>query len=349
MTSNNIYTSEKPHPSTFDLNTHTSISKVNLLPHTPYTYLIGWSKHNKWYYGSRHAINCHPSELFNTELLKSKRYETSSNTVKEYIKTHGYPDIIQIRRTFTTSKGAVKCESIVLSKVLVKYKDIYLNKNFGSHQLIMLGKVAVKDKEGNVFLTDLTDPRYISRELRGVNHGTVSVIDTDGKCIKVYVTDPRYISGELKSNSVGKLPVKDSKGNQFRVSITDPRYISGGLQHTSTGRINAILKDGSIESVYLTDPRFDTKEIVKYRATNDPKVVIKITETLISKHLDRLGLKSLFELDKFILLNYIPNISVNMMSTSTGLSPHILRQSLRRQNIDPNIYKLKKYSIKTSS
>lgn len=40
--------------------------------YTPYTYLIGWSKHNIWYYGKRTAKNCHPNDFWVT-------YFTSSN------------------------------------------------------------------------------------------------------------------------------------------------------------------------------------------------------------------------------------------------------------------------------
>ena len=39
---------------------------------TPYTYLIGWSKLDKWYYGCRYGINCHPDDFWKT-------YFTSSN------------------------------------------------------------------------------------------------------------------------------------------------------------------------------------------------------------------------------------------------------------------------------
>jgi hypothetical protein len=36
-----------------------------------YTYLIGWSKLDKWYYGVRYASNCNPDELW-------VKYKTSS-------------------------------------------------------------------------------------------------------------------------------------------------------------------------------------------------------------------------------------------------------------------------------
>jgi hypothetical protein len=66
-----------------------------------YTYLIGWSNLNKYYYGRRTAVNCDPSELW-------KSYFTSSVHVTEYRKLHGEPDIVQIRKIF--GENFIRCE-----------------------------------------------------------------------------------------------------------------------------------------------------------------------------------------------------------------------------------------------
>lgn len=65
-----------------------------------YVYLIGWSKLNRYYIGSRYSKDCHPSDLW-------VRYFTSSNVVKLFRKQYGEPDIIQVRKTFlpTYSSG----------------------------------------------------------------------------------------------------------------------------------------------------------------------------------------------------------------------------------------------------
>ena len=63
----------------------------------PYTYLIGWSKLNKYYYGVRYAKNCHPSDLWT-------KYFTSSKYVKQFREENGEPDIIEIRKTFSNIK-----------------------------------------------------------------------------------------------------------------------------------------------------------------------------------------------------------------------------------------------------
>lgn len=90
--------------------------------HTPYTYLIGWSDLNTYYYGVRYAVGCHPSDLFVT-------YFTSSDRVFELQEKHGSPDIIQVRRTFETQKSAITWETKVLRRINVHVDKQWLNQN----------------------------------------------------------------------------------------------------------------------------------------------------------------------------------------------------------------------------
>jgi len=87
----------------------------------PYTYLIGWSKQKKYYYGVRYAKNCKPCELMES-------YFTSSKYVDEMIKDHGLPDIIQIRKIFTDKEAACNWENKVLKRMKVIYRDDFINK-----------------------------------------------------------------------------------------------------------------------------------------------------------------------------------------------------------------------------
>jgi hypothetical protein len=81
--------------------------------YTPYTYLIGWSKLDVWYYGSRYArksnclykSGCHPDEFWVT-------YFTSSEHVKKFREENGEPDIIEIRKTFPASSEKLNEEEI---------------------------------------------------------------------------------------------------------------------------------------------------------------------------------------------------------------------------------------------
>lgn len=90
--------------------------------YTPYTYLIGWSEHNKYYYGVRYAKKANPSELWIT-------YYTSSPIVKRFVKKYGDPDIIQIRKIFLDRMSAINWEQKVLRKLDIKNNDRWLNGN----------------------------------------------------------------------------------------------------------------------------------------------------------------------------------------------------------------------------
>ncbi len=86
----------------------------------PYTYLIGWSNHNKYYYGLRYGMKCNPSELWNT-------YFTSSKHVKDFKEKYGNPDIIQIRKTFDSKDKACEWEHKVLRRINAKDRIDFLN------------------------------------------------------------------------------------------------------------------------------------------------------------------------------------------------------------------------------
>ena len=111
-------------PSTLTL---TRSISMTIYTNTPYTYRIGWSKTGMNYYGVRYAKNCHPSDLFVT-------YFTSSKYVAEYIKEHGDPDIIEIRKIFTGDDRRAKSilyEHRVLKRMNVVKRQDYLNKHDG--------------------------------------------------------------------------------------------------------------------------------------------------------------------------------------------------------------------------
>ena len=87
-----------------------------------YTYLIGWSKHDKFYYGARWAKDCSPDDLWNT-------YFTSSKPVKAFRKEHGEPDVIQVRKVFDDVDKCKLHERKALEKLNVLRNDKWLNKN----------------------------------------------------------------------------------------------------------------------------------------------------------------------------------------------------------------------------
>jgi hypothetical protein len=97
------------------------------------------------YVGVRYAKDCHPSDLFVT-------YFTSSEYVADYIKEHGMPDIIEVRKTFTGEdrrKKAILHEQRTLKRLKVVGRQDYLNKNDTKAIDVCDPQVAAKIKATN--------------------------------------------------------------------------------------------------------------------------------------------------------------------------------------------------------
>lgn len=86
-----------------------------------YTYLIGWSKFNIWYYGSRVANKVSPKE----DLWV--KYFTSSKKVKQKINSLGQPDVVEIRKTFQCKKKCRLWETKVIQRIKAVEKFNWLN------------------------------------------------------------------------------------------------------------------------------------------------------------------------------------------------------------------------------
>lgn len=106
---------------------------INNYMTTPYTYLIGWTDLDKWYYGVRYADGCHPDELWVT-------YFTSSAVVNQLRKEHGEPDIKQIRRTFNDPAKALLWEETVLQRLQVDKHLKWVNLRAGSWPISILSE-----------------------------------------------------------------------------------------------------------------------------------------------------------------------------------------------------------------
>lgn len=94
----------------------------------PYTYLIGWTNLNLFYYGVRFGKYCEPNDLFKT-------YFTSSKRVKAITLECGSPDIIEIRRTFNSKQKAYAWEQTVLRRMNVLHDSRFLNASIGGTYL----------------------------------------------------------------------------------------------------------------------------------------------------------------------------------------------------------------------
>jgi hypothetical protein len=262
MSSNPIYT-PKQHPSFYAGLGDSAIHHKSNKPHTPYTYLIGWSNLNIFYYGAKWDVHAHPSKFFNFNIHTP--YLTSSKVVKEFIVEYGLPDIIIIRNTFKSANQCIKTESKVTSKI---YKlSNWLNQVPAKTKFNSTGLVPVKGICGN-FMISVDDPRYgvtlfsvnqgriysdetkrkisiassklihsdeTKRKISKSKLGTTTVKTLDGKMMQCSIYDPHYISGEYTSITTGTVCVKDKEGNKFKCYTTDPKYISGEYVYHKSG------------------------------------------------------------------------------------------------------------------
>lgn len=89
----------------------------------PFTYLLGWSKLQKYYYGVRYSKDCHPNDLGVT-------YWSSSKYVKQFIRENGLPDIVEVRKTFKTKEAALSWEKRVIIRMKMIHDDRWFNKAF---------------------------------------------------------------------------------------------------------------------------------------------------------------------------------------------------------------------------
>lgn len=130
--------------------------------YTPYTYLIGWSSHRRYYYGVRYAKDCNPKELW-------IKYFTSSKNVKEFRRQHGEPDVIQVRRVFTDVNKARLWEHKVLKRLRVIDDEKWLNQtnniSFPKEVSLAASKKAADLKRGSTH--SFQHNKKISMALKG--------------------------------------------------------------------------------------------------------------------------------------------------------------------------------------
>lgn len=100
--------------------------------YTPFTYLIGWSQHNLWYYGVRVKYGTTPEDLWT-------KYFTSSKKVKQFRQLLGEPDVVQVRKTFDNKSRALLWEHRVLSRLDAKRSSKWINDSNGLGDSHFLG------------------------------------------------------------------------------------------------------------------------------------------------------------------------------------------------------------------
>jgi hypothetical protein len=189
--------------------------------YTPYTYLIGWSSLNKYYYGVRYANGCNPNDLWTT-------YYTSSKYVKDFREDYGEPDIIQIRKTFDTPDEAVLWEAKVLSRINASSRDDFLNQQNGSGCRGVLHDSYMKKRKSDKMKAYWTEERKLEK-----SESMIEYNETHGKYRYTEALKKRYEDDSFKKkftdkmNVVNKCPVKRRKaGEKIGQKWNEPEYKS---------------------------------------------------------------------------------------------------------------------------
>lgn len=94
---------------------------------TPYTYLIGWSELDLWYYGVKFGKSADPALFW-------VNYFTSSKYVKSLRDEFGEPDVREIRKTFESKESASEWERKVIRRIGAVWSDKWINRGNGGHE-----------------------------------------------------------------------------------------------------------------------------------------------------------------------------------------------------------------------
>jgi hypothetical protein len=251
---------------------------------TSYTYLVGWSTLDRWYYGCQYGKNANPDNLWVT-------YFTSSKVVKDCRLKYGEPDVIKIRKVFSDCNKCREWESRVLKRLRAAGRLNWLNKQSGSGVYINT-TVNVRCAVTGIYIgpVPIDHPLYVAGSYIPFNRGAKY--------------GPSKRRGRPNVSSIGRAVVRDSTGSYYQVPVDDIRITSGELQpmwkstvsirnietgeirqhnrcdelpegfcHLAKGRINVKDKDGNSFQVLKTDERLVTGELVHVntgRKVKDP-------------------------------------------------------------------------------
>jgi len=144
---------------------------------------------NEYYYGSR-TCKCKPDLDNYMGSYISWKPEDPKRLVKIILKSN-----------FKTRELALQAEAKIIIKNIKDYKCT--NINIPGKKFHTTGLATVKDKDNNILIVKVNDPRYLNGELVGIIKGKINVKDKNGKYFQVNKDDPRYLSGKLTGHHKG--------------------------------------------------------------------------------------------------------------------------------------------------
>ncbi len=163
------------------------------MQNTPYTYLIGWSSHRKYYYGVRWSKSANPKDLWRT-------YFTSSRVVKAFRTMHGEPDIVEVRKTFNNNREAQLWEERVLTRMKVGSKEEWLN------LMERQGNSSVIHKKS---MRGITNDHRILLGMKPLPGKTIGATSCDGAKMNMSESSRQYTMIRNKETDVVERVLKD--------------------------------------------------------------------------------------------------------------------------------------------
>ena len=192
-----------------------------------YTYLIGWTKQDLWYYGVRTANKTEPeNDLW-------VHYFTSSDYVKQQRIELGEPNVVQIRQTFIDSNKARLWEEQVLQRMKVVESKQWLNRNDSHAPPIMKGYTHPNYQKS---MSD-AQRRQISQSLTGKRHSA----ETKQKM---------SLSRTGERNHNYQKSMSDAQRRQISQSLTGKRHSAETKQKMSLSRTGE--RNPKFKGYYIT-------------------------------------------------------------------------------------------------
>lgn len=196
----------------------------NTMNNIPYTYLIGWSNYDTWYYGVRYAKNCHPDDLWT-------KYKTSSTYVADFVQLHGEPDVVQVRKTFYSGADAREWEEKVLRRMKVVESDRWLNKTNNRSFSPMYGaenpmqRPEVAKKHGLVIASDEWRSKRLAAasnpDIRAKTSGSNHYSKKPGYICKTIGEKNPMAMPDVRQRSKENLPSRKGEANARAVLTAD--------------------------------------------------------------------------------------------------------------------------------
>ncbi|MFA6198819.1 MAG: NUMOD3 domain-containing DNA-binding protein [Bacteroidales bacterium] len=179
----------------------------------PYTYLIGWSSLNKFYYGVQYGTKANPKNLWTT-------YFTSSKYVKEFREFYGEPDIIQVRKVFETKEKAIQWEFKIIQRMKIVSSSNWLNRSLAGQKFYNTGGF-IQSEETKKKISVATKGKNGKKGILNPMYGKFHTEETKKKLSishknKILTDEHKYHIG---LSGIGRIHTSESKDKMRQIAL----------------------------------------------------------------------------------------------------------------------------------